>query len=275
MIRQLRKDKAAMFGLGLMLLIVATALLAPIIAPHDPLDISHGRFEPPGGTYLLGTDELGRDLFSRLMFGARISLRVGLISVGIAIALGVPLGLIAGYFGEVIDNIITRAMDVLLAFPSILLAIMIVSILGPGLDNAMIAIGLANIPTYTRLVRGSTLLEKRKDYVQAARAVGVRSGRVLAYHVLPNIVAPVIVFGTLGVATAILSAAGLSFIGLGAQPPTPEWGAMLSQGRNYLQTEWWVATIPGLAIVVTVLGINLLGDGLRDALDPYLRSNRT
>lgn len=275
MIRQLRKDKAAMFGLGLMLLIVATALLAPIIAPHDPLDISHGRFEPPGGTYLLGTDELGRDLFSRLIFGARISLRVGLISVGIAIALGVPLGLIAGYFGEVIDNIITRAMDVLLAFPSILLAIMIVSILGPGLDNAMIAIGLANIPTYTRLVRGSTLLEKRKDYVQAARAVGVRSGRVLAYHVLPNIVAPVIVFGTLGVATAILSAAGLSFIGLGAQPPTPEWGAMLSQGRNYLQTEWWVATIPGLAIVVTVLGINLLGDGLRDALDPYLRSNRT
>jgi peptide/nickel transport system permease protein len=274
MIRQLRKDKAAMLGLVLVVLIVAAALLAPVIAPYDPLDISHERFQPPGRDFLFGTDELGRDLLSRIIYGARISLRVGLISVGIAAAIGVQLGLVSGYFGEAVDNVISRAMDILLAFPSILLAIIIVAILGPGLDNAMIAIGLASIPTYARLVRGSTLCEREKDYVLAARAIGVRSGRLLFRHILPNIVAPVIVFGTLGVATAILAAAGLSFIGLGAQPPTPEWGAMLSQGRNYLRTEWWVPTFPGLAIVITVLGINLLGDGLRDALDPQLRNGR-
>jgi peptide/nickel transport system permease protein len=269
--RELRKDKAAMLGLVLLVLIGLAALLAPVISPFDPLDISHGRFRPPNSMHRLGTDELGRDLLSRMLFGARISLRVGIISVGIAAAIGIPLGLISGYFGETIDNIISRVMDILLAFPGILLAIMIVAVLGPGLDNAMIAIGLANIPTYARLVRASTLVEKSKDYVLAARAIGVSSGRMLVRQILPNVLAPVIVLGTLGVASSILAAAGLSFIGLGAQAPTPEWGAMLSRGRNYLRTEWWVATFPGLAILFTVLGINLLGDGLRDALDPQLR----
>ncbi|HBY96778.1 MAG: ABC transporter permease [Ardenticatenaceae bacterium] len=270
-LRQLRKDKAAVFGALLLLIIVLAALLAPVITPYDPLDTGGERFLPPSRMHPMGTDELGRDVFARVLYGARISLRVGLFSVGIAAAVGVPLGLLSGYYGELIDNIIMRVMDIMLSFPGILLAIVVVAILGPGLENAMIAVGIAGVPSYARLVRSSTLVEKSKDYVEAARLLGVPTIRILFRHILPNVLAPVIVLATLGVASAILAAAGLSFIGLGAQLPTPEWGAMLSRGREYLRAEWWLATFPGLAIVFTVLGINLLGDGLRDALDPRLR----
>jgi peptide/nickel transport system permease protein len=270
-LRQLRKDKAAILGAFILSLVVLAAVLANVIAPYDPIAISEQRFEPPGPAHFLGTDELGRDILSRVIFGARISLLVGLISVGIAASIGVPLGLVSGYYGGVIDNLIMRVLDVMLAFPGILLAIVVVAILGPGLTNAMVAVGIANIPTYARVVRGSTLTEKSKTYVEAARLIGVPTLKTLVRHILPNVMAPVIILSTLGVASAILAAAGLSFVGLGAAPPTPEWGAMLSRGRQYLREEWWVATFPGLAILVTVLGINLLGDGLRDALDPRLR----
>lgn len=197
---------------------------------------------------------------------------VGLISVSVALTVGVALGLVAGYFGGLADNVIMRLIDVLLAFPGILLAIVIAGALGPGLRNVMIAVGVFSMPTYARVVRASTLAVRELDYIEALRALGGRDTRILTRHVLPNVAAPVIVLSTLGVATAILSAAGLSFVGLGAQPPAPEWGAMLSQARPYLRNEWWLAAFPGLAIVVTVLAINLVGDGLREALDPRLRT---
>jgi peptide/nickel transport system permease protein len=221
--------------------------------------------------YLLGTDHVGRDILSRIIYGARISLRIGLISVGIAGGCGLLLGLISGYHGGWVDGLIMRVIDVMLAFPGILLALAIISLLGANLTNVMIAVGVSAIPTYTRLVRAAVLSAKENLYVSAAQAIGCSTRITLCRHILPNIIAPVIILATLGVAGAILSAAALSFIGLGAQPPTPEWGAILSDGREYLRYAWWVATFPGLAIVLTVLAINALGDGLRDALDPRIR----
>jgi peptide/nickel transport system permease protein len=247
------------------------AIFARQVAPRDPILVTPAnRLLPPSREYPFGTDELGRDVLSRLVHGARVSMTVGLISVTVALTIGVTFGLVAGYFGGWVDNIIMRVIDVLLAFPGILLAIVIAGALGPGLRNVMIAVGIFSMPSYARVVRGSTLAIRELDYIEALRALGGRDGRILFRHILPNVAAPVIVLSTLGVATAILSAAGLSFVGLGAQPPTPEWGAMLSQARPYLRNEWWMATFPGLAIAVTVLAINLLGDGLRDALDPRL-----
>ncbi len=267
--RQLRRNKGAMLSLAFMAMLTATAVLAPVLAPYDPLAVAvEEQLLPPSSQHWAGTDLFGRDIFSRLLFGARVSLMVGVVAVAIASIPGLILGLMAGYYGRWIDDLIMRVMDMMLAFPGILLALSIVALLGPGLPNAMIAVGIAGIPSYTRLVRGSVLVTRRKQFVRAARAVGCRSGRIVFRHILPNIFAPVLVLATLDVAWAILNASSLSFLGLGAQPPAPEWGAMLSEGRGYLRQAPWITTAPGLAIMLTVLSVNLLGDGLRDALDP-------
>jgi peptide/nickel transport system permease protein len=221
---------------------------------------------------LLGSDQFGRDVASRVVYGARVSLLVGLISVSIAVAIGAPLGLVSGYYGGRLDALIMRVMDVLLAFPGILLALAIVSVLSPGLGNVMIAVGLAAVPGYARLVRATVLAARENLYVEAARALGGRDGGILVRDILPNVVAPLIVTATLGLGGAILSAAALSFLGLGSQPPQPEWGRMLSEGRDYLREAWWISTFPGVGILLTVLAMNLVGDGLRDVLDPRLRT---
>ena len=276
--RRLRKNKTAMVGLTVVALFLLMALFAPVISPHDPLTQSlYDKLKPPvwepKGSWdnVLGTDDFGRDLLSRIFYGARISMVVGIVSVSIALALGTVAGAIAGFYRGRVDNLIMRFMDLLLAFPSILLAIVIVAFLGPNLRNAMIAIGIVNIPRYARLVRGSVLEEYSKDYVLAARALGARDASLIFQHILPNCLAPLIVQTSLGFASAILEAAALSFLGLGAQPPTPEWGAMLANGRALILRAWWAVTFPGVFILFAVLGFNLLGDGLRDALDPRLR----
>jgi peptide/nickel transport system permease protein len=254
------------------MVLVLIAFCAPWLAPYDPLKVqAHQALQPPSAEFLLGSDQYGRDVLSRTIYGTRISLMVGLISVGIAAGCGLMIGLVAGYCGGIIDGILMRLMDIMLAFPGILLALAIVSILGPNLANLMIAVGISAIPAYARLVRSSVLSAKQQPYVEAARVVGCDNRQILFRHILPNVAAPVIVLGTLGMGTAILAAAALSFIGLGSQPPTPEWGRMLSEGRAYLREHWWIATTPGVAILLTVLSINLLGDGLRDALDPRLK----
>jgi peptide/nickel transport system permease protein len=270
--RQLRRNKGAIVGGVVVLIEILVAILAPFLAPYDPLEqILPDALTPPSRKHLLGTDEVGRDILSRIIFGTRISLRIGLISVGIASVLGVALGLVAGYYGGRLDDVILRAMDIWLAFPGILLALAIIAVLGPSIFNVMIAVGFSAIPTYVRLTRGSVLTAREMEYVISARAVGCRGPHIMARHILPNVLAPVIVLSTLGVAGAILSAAALSYIGLGAQPPTPEWGAILSTGRQFMRRAWWLTTFPGVAIMITVLGINMFGDGLRDALDPRLR----
>jgi ABC-type dipeptide/oligopeptide/nickel transport system permease subunit len=245
--------------------------LAPWIAPHDPLRPDFGRtLQGPSTDSPLGRDELGRDILSRVIYGARVSLWIGGIAVGIGVFVGVPMGAVPGYYPR-LDLVVQRLIDILLAFPGLLLAIVCISIFGVGLLNVMVAIGVASVPTYARLVRGSVLTIKEMDYVAAARALGVGDLRIILYHILPNCLAPVIVQSTLQIATAILFAAGLGFLGLGAKPPLPEWGVMLSTGRDYLRIAPHVATFPGLAIMFAVLGFNLLGDGLRDALDPHLK----
>lgn len=271
-LRQFFRKKTALISLIYIVILVSIALLAPYIAPHGYDEIFRGqRLKPPGSEFLLGTDNLGRDILSRLVHGSRISLSVGLVSVSIALVFGIGLGLVAGYYGGTVDTVIMRFVDVMLAFPAILLALVIIAILGPNLFNLMIAVGLSSVPRYTRLVRGLTLSAKEDVYVEASRAIGARNMAILFKHILPNIVAPIIVLATLGVAGAILVAAGLSFIGLGAPPPTPEWGTMLSGSRNFISRAWWMVTFPGLAITTTVLAINIVGDALRDILDPRLQ----
>lgn len=260
-------------GAAILVLLAIVALTAPILSAFDPNRVApRDALQAPSVAHWFGTDQYGRDLLSRVLYGTRLSLMVGFISVSIALAAGTSIGLIAGYYGRWIDAILMRFVDVMLAFPGILLALGLVSILGPSLPNLMIAVGVSSVPAYARLVRGSVLSAKENVYVDAARVVGCTDGTIMRRHVLPNVVAPIIVLATLGVASAILSAAALSFLGLGSQPPTPEWGRMLSEGRNYLRDQWWVATFPGLAIMVTVLAMNLLGDGLRDTLDPRQRT---
>src|SRR5215471_4093231 len=266
------RNRMVLVGAMLVIGVLLAGLLAPVISPNDPIKITPDALAPRSRVHPFGTDDLGRDILSRMLYGARISPIVGLIAVAISTVAGVSMGLVSGYAGGAADNVIMRVVDVLLSFPGIVLAIGIVAILGPGLNHALLAVGIAGIPTFARVVRGSVLVEKEKQYVEAARLLGVPTPRLLLVHILPNVMAPVIVLSTLSVATAILAAAALSFVGLGAQLPTPEWGAMLSQGREYLASQWWVATFPGLAIAVTVLGVNLLGDGLRDVLDPRLRT---
>ena len=252
-----------------MLLLAAVALLAPWLAPHDPDAMRLGEnLRPPSWAHPFGTDSLGRDVLSLVMFGARISLTIGCVSVGLAILGGVPIGLAAGFAGGWLDRLTMRLVDILVSFPTLLLAIIVITIFGPGLRNAMIAIGLAQVPLYARLMRGAVLKVKSLDYVLAARASGARESRILWRHVVPNCVPPLLVQSTLFFATAILSAAYLGFLGLGAQPPTAEWGTMLSKARDFLRVAPHVSIFPGLTIMVTVVGLNLLGDGLRDVLDP-------
>ncbi|MCQ4086576.1 nickel transporter permease [Saccharibacillus sp. JS10] len=271
--RLFAKNKTALIGLGLVIFFVVLALLAPLIAPFDyKAQVLSDRLKPPSGAHWFGTDDLGRDIFSRVIYGARISLWVGLLSVVGSIIIGTLLGIIAGFYGKWVDMIISRFFDILLAFPGILLAIAIVAILGPSLQNALYAIAIVNIPTYGRLVRSKVLSLRQEEFITAARALGAKDGRILFKHILPNSLTPIIVQGTLGVATAIIEAAGLGFLGLGAQPPDPEWGKMLSDSRQFIQTAPWTVIFPGLCILLTSLGFNLMGDGLRDTFDPKMKS---
>ncbi len=271
-VRQLRRNRMAIFGLAIVVTFLLAALLAPYVSPHDPLQRSLRQArEGPSWEAPFGRDELGRDILSRVLYGARISLTIGLVSVGIGAVIGVPIGAVSGYFGGAVDLLAQRLVDIMLAFPGILLAIIVVSTLGIGLTNAMIAVGIGTIPTYVRLVRGSVLSIKEYDYVSAARAVGAGDLRIIFRHVLPNSMGPIVVQSTLQFGVAILWAAGLGFLGLGAQRPTPEWGAMLANSRLYIRVAPHSTVFPGVAIMLAVLGFNLLGDGLRDALDPRLR----
>lgn len=266
---RIRESRQAMVGLAIVGLLILMALLAPILAPASPTKQNLlDQFLPPSSAHWFGTDEFGRDILSRIVFGARISLQVGIIAVGIAMVVGTVVGLIAGYYGGWFDMLSQRLIEIMLAFPGLLLALAIVAVLGNGIQNVMIAVGIGSIPSYARLVRAQVLAAKEHEYVEAARASGAGDVRLLAKHIFPNVTSSLIVLASLGIAGAILSAAALSFIGLGAQPPTPEWGAMLSQGRDFLRDQWWITTFPGIFIAVTVLGFNLLGDGLRDAFDP-------
>ncbi len=271
-LRRLARDGPALVGLVIVLLMVVLAVAAPLIARQDPLEQTLvQRLKPPSASHLFGTDNLGRDVFARVLYGGRISLRVGLIAVALGAGLGTFLGLLAGYGGRVADSLISRTMEVLLAFPSTLLAIAIVAARGPGLENTMLAIGIIGVPIYARLTRASVLALKERDFVVAARCTGASGARILFRHILPNSLSPLIVQATLGIATAIIEAAALGFLGLGAQPPNPEWGLMLTDARNFLLNAPWAMIFPGVAIMLTVLGFNLFGDGLRDALDPQLK----
>lgn len=268
---RLMQNPGSRVGLVLLLLIVLSAIFAPLLSSLDPTTIvAAQRLKPPGTDHWFGTDSFGRDIYTRIIYGGRISLRVGIISVAIASLFGVSGGMAAGYFGGHIDTFIMRLADITLAFPGILLALVVIAILGPSLFNAMVAVGISAAPTYARVARGMVLQTKAEMFVEAAVEVGCPPGRVLVRHILPNILGPLVVVATLGVAGAIISGAALSFLGLGAQAPTPEWGLILSEGRSYLRHAWWITTFPGLAIMVTVLSINLLGDGLRDALEPRM-----
>ncbi len=271
--RRLKRSKMAMCGLVIIGLLFVTAIFAEFIAPYPYAQQNlKETFQYPSIKHLFGTDDFGRDIFSRIVYGARISLEVGFLSVGISIIIGGFLGAIAGYYGGKLDQLIMRSMDILLSIPSILLAISIVAALGPGLVNLMIAVGISSIPRYARIVHASVLTIRDYEFVEAARAVGSSDLRIIFKHILPNCLAPLIVQSTLGVATAIIVAAALSFIGLGIQPPVPEWGAMLSGGRSFIRNYWFMTVFPGMAIMITVFGLNLLGDGLRDALDPKLKN---
>lgn len=271
--RRLKQNKMAMLGLGILVFMVIIALSADLLFPKgfDDQMISR-RFQLPNSEYWFGTDNLGRGILDRMVHGARVSLSIGLFAVSISIVFGGLLGAMAGFYGGKVDNIIMRSLDVLLAIPSILLAISIVSALGGGLFNVMLAVGISSIPGYARIVRASVITLKGQEFIEAARAIGASDKRIILRHIIPNALAPIIVQGTLGVAGAILSAAGLSFIGLGLAPPNPEWGAMLSGGRQFIRDHWPMTLFPGLAIMITIFALNLLGDGLRDALDPKLRN---
>jgi peptide/nickel transport system permease protein len=265
------RDPAGVLGIALIALLTLAGVLAPVLAPHEPTAIDLGQaYQPPSRTYWLGTDEVGRDILSRVLHGARLSLLTGVVAVAVALALGLPIGLAAGWAGRGVDVLLTGVVDVLLAFPTLLLAILIVTILGAGAESAMLAVGLSSVPVFARLVRASTLTIRELDYVAAARAAGAGPAAILARHVLPNALSPLVVQSTLRTATAILTAAGLGFLGLGAQPPAAEWGLMLSQGRAYLQAAPHIVLFPSLAIMLAVLAFNLFGDALNDALNPRL-----
>lgn len=270
-IRSLFRRPSSLVGLALIAIFMLTALLAPLLPLSDPLAVSMTtRLQPPGAEHPLGTDSFGRDLLSRMIWGARVSLLVGVLSVTIGASLGILIGLVAGLGSRVVDNVLMRIMDIVLAFPALILAMSIAAALGPNLQNAILAVALVSTPRYARLVRSSVLKLKQTEFVEAARALGSKRMRIAFRHVLSNAIGPVIVQATLGFGQAIVTVAGLSFIGLGAQPPAPEWGAIITEGRYYvLSGRWWLSVFPGVAIALTVLGFNLVGDELRDRLDPH------
>jgi peptide/nickel transport system permease protein len=271
--RRLARNELTVAGAIILALVLLAAIFAPYLSPHDPLAMSPSQLlQPPSAEHLMGTDELGRDVLSRVIWGARISLYVGVISVTMAVVLGVTLGLLAGYHGGVLDDAINRVLDVVFAFPTILLALGIVGMLGSSLTNSMIAIGLIYTPVYARLARGTTLAVKQREFVEAAIVCGARSFRIILRHILPNVMAPLIIQTSLSLSLAILAEASLSFLGLGTQPPDPSWGTMVNTGQALIELSPWPVVFPGLAIVLAVLAFNLIGDGLRDALDPRMRS---
>lgn len=272
-LKQLRKNRFAIAGLVIIVFFIILGILAPLVTSYTYDEQSLvDRLLPPSAEHWLGTDHLGRDIFTRIAYGARVSLQVGFFAVTGALVFGTLLGIIAGYFGRWVDMVISRIFDILLAFPSILLAIAIVAILGASLQNALIAIAVINIPIFGRLVRSKVISLREEEYIMAAKAQGMKNGRIIFRHILPNSVAPIIVQATLGFGTAILEAAALGFLGLGVQPPTPEWGQMLADSRDFIQIAPWTLIIPGVSIMLVVLGFNLIGDGLRDALDPKMKN---
>jgi peptide/nickel transport system permease protein len=271
-LRLVLRNPSGLAGLIILVTMLAMALGAGLLAPYDPIHVNLGdRLQSPSWNHLLGTDEMGRDLLSRIMFGARISLRIGIMVVAVAGTLGTILGATAGFLGGMVDGLIMRTMDILLSFPSLVLAMALAAALGPGLNNAILAVAVVMIPKFSRLVRAEAMTIRNRQFVLAARACGARKTWIIFNHIIPNCMNPVMVLATLTLGETILIAASLSFIGLGAQPPLPEWGAMVSTGRKFLMDQWWYATFPGLFILVTVIGFNILGDALRDILDPRIR----
>ncbi|GEN44359.1 ABC transporter permease [Alkalibacillus haloalkaliphilus] len=270
--KRLAKNKAALIGFYTILFLIVVSIIGPLLTSNHPNDTDvMNRFEGPSAEFWFGTDHMGRDIFTRIIHGMSLTLGIGFASVIMGALVGIPIGIISGYYGGRIDNIIMRFIDILLAFPGILLALAIVSILGGSLVNVTIAVAIYAVPGFARIIRGSTLAAKKLEYVDAIRALGAGDGRIIFKHILPNVLSPVIVNATLYIATAILTAAGLSFLGMGAQPPTPEWGAMLNDGRGYMRDAGYIAFFPGAFIVVVVLAFNIFGDGLRDALDPKMK----
>lgn len=270
--KRLRRNKLAIFGLAIVILLILIAIFASVIAPYDPnIRIKADSSLGPSRAHLFGTDLLGRDIFSRVIYGSRISLEVGIIAVGISVIIGLILGALSGYFGNIPDTVIMRIADIFFAFPYILGAIAIMTVLGPGIVNIFIAIGILGWASFARIFRGSILSIKNKEYIEAARALGASNYRIITKHIFPNAFAPIIVYATMNVGTAIIVEAALSFLGIGVQPPTAAWGKMLADSLEYIDTAPWLMFFPGLAILITVLGFVLLGDGLRDAFDPKLR----
>jgi peptide/nickel transport system permease protein len=272
--RQFKRNRLAIVGLGIVILLYLVALLAPLIAPYDPThqDIARARYLSPRGDYLLGTDLFGRDVLSRIIYGSRISLSIGFIATAISVTIGTLLGAAAGFFGGRIDTMIMRFTDMVLAFPRLVLLILVVALFGPSITVIILVLGLTQWPSTTRIVRGDVLSLREREFIHAAHALGMGRARIMLRHLIPNVLSPVIVTATLGIGNTIVMEAGLSFLGLGVQPPIPTWGSMVSEGRDSLLGAWWVATFPGLTIVLVVLAFNLVGDGLRDALDPRLRT---
>jgi peptide/nickel transport system permease protein len=269
--RRLVRQPTAVIGGVILLVLTLGAVFAPLLTPYEPAKLAPRDSRlPPSSEHLLGTDNFGRDEFTRILYGGRVSLRIGFIAVAIGASIGVVLGAIAGYQGGWIDELISRVIDIMLAFPGILLAIAVVAVLGPDLQNLMIAVGVGTAPGFARLVRGQALTAREYDYVTAARALGCSHAKILVRHILPNVMAPILVYATLSIAGAILAGASLNYLGLGAKPPTAEWGLMLAEARDELRRSWWLAVFPGVAIMVTVIAINAVGDGLRDAFDPRL-----
>ncbi|WP_249871355.1 ABC transporter permease [Oceanobacillus saliphilus] len=272
-LKQLLKNRFAVIGFTIIVLFVLLGIVAPLLTPYTYQEQNLvNRLQPPSAENWFGTDHIGRDVFTRLAYGARVSLQVGFFAVTGALIFGTMLGIVAGYFGRWVDMIISRIFDILLAFPSILLAIAIVAILGPSLENALIAIAIINIPIFGRLVRSKVISLREEEYMMAAKAQGMKNGRIILHHILPNSTAPIIVQATLSFGTAILEAAALGFLGLGVQPPIPEWGQMLADARDFIQLAPWTLVAPGISIMLVVLGFNLIGDGLRDALDPKMKN---